>query len=64
MEDNKNMPTTKEVMLIGDILRTEELLCKKAKIYSKITMNDKLKADLEQLFNHHKQRFLSLYSLL
>ena len=64
MEDNKNMPTTKEVMLLGDLLRVEELLCKKAKINAKITMNEKLKNDLEQLSNRHKQRFLSLYSLL
>ena len=37
MEGNKNMPTEKEIGLIGDLLTMEENLYKKAKLYSKIT---------------------------
>ncbi len=64
MENSKNFPTTKEVTLIADLLLAEEILFKKAKVNSKITMNEKLKNSFEILAEHHKQRFLSLYSLL
>ena len=64
MEKNKNMPTEKEVGLIGDLLTMEENLYKKAKLYSKITMNTKLSEDLKNLAENHKQRFLELYALL
>lgn len=61
---SKNMPTTKEVELLADLLLLEESLCKKAKLYSKITMNTKLKEQLECLSQKHRERFLALYSLL
>lgn len=61
---SKNMPTTKEVELIADLLLLEESLCKKAKLYSNITMNTKLKEQLETLSQNHKERFMALYSLL
>lgn len=64
MENGKSYPTTKEVALIFDLLKTEEILFKKAKVNSKITMNEKLKNSFEILAERHKQRFLTLYSLL
>ncbi len=64
MENSKSYPTTKEVTLISDLLKLEELLYKKAKINSKITMNEKLKTQFSALAENHRQRFLELYSLL
>ena len=64
MESNKSFPTVKEVTLLSDLLKAEEILCKKAKINAKITMNEKLKNNFEILQAHHKKRFLELYSLL
>ncbi len=61
---SKSYPTTKEVTILADLLKQEEILSKKAKIYSKITMNEKLSEEFAQLSNRHKERFLSLYSLL
>ena len=64
MENNKSYPTTKEVTLISDLLKLEELLYKKAILNSKITMNEKLKSNFSTLAQNHRQRFLELYSLL
>jgi hypothetical protein len=64
MENSKSYPTTKEVTLISDVLKLEHLLYKKAILYSKITMNEKLKNHLKVLAENHRQRFLELYSLL
>ncbi len=64
MENSKSYPTVKEVAIISDLLKGEELLFKKAQLNSKITVNEKLKKDFEILAERHKKRFLSLYSLL
>lgn len=64
MENSKSYPTTKEVTLTADLLKLEELLYKKAILYSKITTNEKLKNYLSALAENHRQRFLQLYSLL
>ena len=64
MEKSKSYPTVKEVVLISDLLKGEELLFKKAQLNSKLTVNEELKKELERLKEQHKKRFLSLYSLL
>ncbi|MBQ7340185.1 MAG: hypothetical protein IJW43_04975 [Clostridia bacterium] len=64
MSESKNMLTTKELTLLKDLLLLEEAVCKKARLYSTITMNVKLKGELENLSKKHEQRFLYLFSLL
>ncbi len=64
MEKDKSFLTTKEVSLIADLLKAEEILFKKAKVNSKITMNEELKNSFERLAENHKKRFARLYSLL
>ena len=64
MENNKSYPTTKEVILLADLLKLEELLYKKAKLNAKVTMNEKLKNHFNALAENHRQRFMELYSLL
>ncbi len=64
MSESKNMLTTKELTLLKDLLMLEEALTKKARLYSKITMNVKLKGELENLSLRHQERFFNLYSLL
>lgn len=64
MSESKNMLTTKELTLLKDLLMLEESLTKKARLYSKITMNVKLKGELENLSLRHQERFYNLYSLL
>lgn len=64
MENSKSYPTVKEVALIADLLKAEEILYKKALLNSKVTVNQKLQKDFEVLGERHKKRFLNLYSLL
>jgi len=64
MQQVKGFLTTKEVTLIADILKLEEILVKKLTVNSRITMNEKLKKDFLRLSNNGKNRFAKLYSLL
>lgn len=60
----KNMLTTKEVTLLSDLLSQEESVCKKARLYSRITTNQKLADDLNRIADNHQRRFNALLELL
>ena len=60
----KNMLTTKEVTLLSDLLSQEESVCKKARLYSRITTNQKLADDLNRIADNHQRRFNALFELL
>ncbi len=59
-----NMLTTKECSLISDLLTVEELVCKKARLYSRTLTNEKLAERLKVIADNHESRFLSLLGLL
>lgn len=61
---DKNMLTTKEVTLLSDLLSQEESVCKKARLYSRITTNQKLADDLNRIADNHQRRFNALLELL
>ena len=61
---DKNMLTTKEVTLLSDLLSQEESVCKKARLYSRITTNQKLADDLNRIADNHQSRFNALLELL
>ena len=61
---DKNMLTTKETTLLSDLLTYEETACKKARLYSKITTNQKLAEDLTRIADNHQRRFNELLELL
>ena len=58
------MLTTKEVTLLSDLLSQEESVCKKARLYSRITTNQKLADDLNRIADNHQRRFNALLELL
>ena len=60
----KNMLTTKETALIGDLLTMEECACKKAKLYAKTLTDTKLASELNSLAKNHEKRFNALLNLL
>jgi hypothetical protein len=61
---DKNMLTTKEVTLLSDLLSQEESVCKKARLYSRITTNQKLADDLNRIADNDQSRFNALLELL
>ena len=61
---DKNMITTKEATLIGDLLTMEESACKKARIYSRILTNKKLAEKMNDIADNHERRFNALLELL
>lgn len=60
----KNMLTTKEATLIGDLLTIEESACKKARLYSRIMTDKKLADEFGRIADHHEKRFNALLGLL
>jgi hypothetical protein len=61
---DKNMITTKEATLIGDLLTMEESACKKARLYSRILTNKKLAEKMNDIADNHERRFNALLELL
>lgn len=61
---NKNMLTTKEATLIGDLLTLEESACKKARLYSKILTDPDLALAMQRVADNHQKRFNALLELL
>ncbi len=61
---NKNMLTTKEATLIGDLLTLEESACKKARLYSKILTDHDLALAMQRVADNHQKRFNALLELL
>ena len=60
----KNMLTTKEATLISDLLTMEESACKKARLYSRTTMDKELAQSFSQIADNHERRFNALLKLL
>ena len=60
----KNMLTTKEVTLLSDLLIYEESATKKARLYSRISTNQKLADDFAKIADAHQSRFNALLELL
>jgi hypothetical protein len=61
---NKNMLTTKEATLIGDLLTMEESACKKARLYSRILTDTELANAMQRVADNHQKRFNALLELL
>ncbi len=61
---DKNMITTKEATLIGDLLTMEESACKKARLYSRILTNRQLAEKMNCIADNHERRFNALLELL
>ncbi len=61
---DKNMLTTKEATIIGDLLTMEESACKKAKLYAKTLTDTKLASEFSLLAKNHEKRFNTLLSML
>lgn len=59
-----NMLTTKEVTLLYDLLRTEELAAKKTALFSRTLTEKKLADKLAEISVNHEKRFNALYELL
>lgn len=60
----KNMLTTKEATLIADLLTKEQLVCKKARLYSKILTDTAISKRLDDIADSHQNRFNALLGLL
>ena len=60
----KNILTTKELTLLGDLLTMEENACKKARLYSRILTDHQLADKLNEIANNHEKRFNSLLELI
>ncbi len=60
----KNMLTTKEATLIGDLLTIEESACKKARLYSRIMTDKQLADEFGRIADRHEKRFNALLRLL
>ncbi|MCI8820178.1 MAG: spore coat protein [Clostridia bacterium] len=56
--------TEKELTLVSDALKTEGLLCKKARAYSKTLTDVDLAAVFTKIADEHEQRYCALLSLL
>lgn len=54
------MLTTKEAVLIGDLMNYEQLACKKARLYSRIFSDANLASQFNSLADAHEQRYLAL----
>ena len=61
---SKNMLTTKEATLIGDLLTMEESACKKARLYSRILTDRELAQTFGKIADNHEKRFSALLELL
>lgn len=61
---SKNMLTTKESQIVGDLLIMEELAIKKSSLFARTLTNQKLTKVLKKLANNHRERFVRLYELL
>ncbi len=59
-----NMLTTKEVVLLSDLLTAEENACKKARLYARILTDVTLADKLNQIADSHQKRFNNLLALL
>ena len=59
-----NMLTTKEVMLLGDLLSVEEAAARKARLYSNAITDPELSNRFSEIAKEHEGRFCSLFSLL
>lgn len=59
-----NMLTTKEALVIRDLLSAEENACKKARLYSRIMTNPKVAATFEVIADNHERRFNALLALV
>lgn len=59
-----NMLTTKEIMLVSDLLTYEENICKKAKLYSRILTDKILAEKVDKIAEIHRQNFQELFKLL
>lgn len=60
----KNMLTTKEATLIGDLLTLEESACKKARLYSRILTDASLAKSFSKIADNHEKRFNALLEML
>ena len=61
---DKNMLTTKEATLISDLLTYEEIICKKARLYSRTMTNQAVSEKMKCIADHHQKRFNALLELL
>ena len=61
---SNNMLTTKESVLIVDLLTAEENACKKARLYSRIMTNPKVAESFKTIADNHEKRFNALFDLL
>lgn len=59
-----NMLTSKETILLKDLLTYEETACKKARLYSRILTNKELADKMIRIADNHQRRFNKLYELL
>ena len=60
----ENMLTTKESVLIADLLNYEQMACKKMALYSRTLTNEKVAEKFKQLSLSHKKRYEKLLILL
>jgi predicted metal-dependent hydrolase len=61
---SKNMLTTKEAGMLGELLVHEETACKKARLYARTVDNQELKQKFTEIANNHERRFNALLELL
>lgn len=56
--------TSKELLLISDVLNAEGLLCKKARAYSRTLTDVDLSGTISRIADEHEQRYNALLTLI
>lgn len=59
-----NMLTTKEAVLISDLLIYEEQACKKARLYARTLTNFQVAEKFNLIADNHEKRFNALFDML
>lgn len=58
-----NRLTAKELDVLSQILTTEGIACKKARVYANTLTDAALAEEMERIASAHAQRFAALYAL-